>query len=228
MEDTTTDAATQDTGVVTDTTQPDEQPAEAVETPTTEPTELEEATEGEPASADTSDDDLSDYWAKKGIDITTPEGQAKAAKSYREAEKAMHSKSAEASQLKKAATDLPVNGEDDRIARLEIKSEIRDWQIENGIKPGDPKDIKMGNFLEANPAKKLALQYGVLSLDEIYTLSGADKIGQPDPNALKSQGKEEALRQLANKQQAVSPKGSASTQTSDIKTLEERLADVKF
>jgi hypothetical protein len=230
MEETTTDAASQDTGVE-ETTQPDETQAEAVTTADSEPTqpEQEETVEDEPAEADTPDDDedLSDYWAKKGIDISTPEGQAKAAKSYREAEKAMHSKSQEASNLKKSLGDQPATNEDERIRKLELGLAVNDWKSEKGITKAQ--DDAMGEYLVSNPQKNMALQYGILTLDDIYAMSGAYKVGQADPATIKSQGKTEALRQLANKQQAVSPKGSASKPSgNDIKSLEEKLADYKF
>jgi hypothetical protein len=227
MDESTTDAATQDPGV-TEVTQPEEQPAEAETTPTSEPKQPDEPAEGdEPDQASDNSDDDSDYWTKKGIDISTPEGQAAAAKSYREAEQALSRKAQEASQLKKSIGDIPTTDGDERMRKLELTVAASEWKASKGLTT--EQDSKMGEYLQANPQKLDLLKYGLVTLDDLYVMSGANSIGQPDPAALKSQGSKEALQTLANKQRATAPKGGASKPAgNDIKSLEERLADVKF
>lgn len=206
MEETTTDAATQDPGV--ETTQPEEQPAEAVTTADSEPTlttEPDNATD-EPASADNSDDDVTAWAANKGIDLSTPEGQAKALKSMRESEKMMHQKAASESELRKQIEQIPVGTDDERVQRLETLYSVTQWKSDKQITP--EQDVKMGEYLNTNPLKKNMVMQGLLSLDEVYTLSGANAT---NPSVIKRQGGQEALERLASKQRVTAPQGGATT-----------------
>jgi len=215
MEETTTPAATQDPGV-DPTTQPEEQPAEAV-TPTSEPTPTDTPSE-EPAAADNpEDDDLSDYWSKKGIDISTPEGQKAAAKSYREAEKAMHTKSQQASELQKqmAAQPLEASSQDpmvqtalERAARAETTVMVAQWKAERGIT--HEQDVAIGQYIADNPEKGYLLKNGYLSLDDVYSMSG---VGKVDTETIEAKGGQKALEKLANKQRAAAVTGQATAPT---------------
>lgn len=233
MEDeTTTNAATQDEA---QTAQPpvSEQTAEAVQdTDQGEPTTTDQTDEGqsEPdqalaAEADNSDD-LSDYWAKKGIDITTPEGQAQAAKSYREAEKKMHQTTQQASELEKQMREQPVNvNADDELTRnlateviqMKRRDAIREFRDTSGIKPEQEqafsdflvKDAEQA-ALNGTYSKRDLINAGVLSLSDAFTLSG---IGAADRETIEKQGGQKALEQLANKQRAAAVTGSAVNTT---------------
>lgn len=209
---TTTEPATQEPGVEP-TTQPEEQPGAAVTTPEPEPTPttdpIEPTDPAGPAPADNPDDDMAAWAASKGIDLSTPEGQAKALKSMREADKKMHEATTAASNLQKQIEQSPAASNDERVQRLETAYAVNNWKQEKGITP--EQDAQMGQYLIDNPIKAKQLMNDLLSFDDIFTLSGAAKVGQSDPSDIKRQGGQEALEKLATKQRAAAPQGSAST-----------------
>lgn len=214
MTETTTEATTQEQAP--DAVQPEEQQAEAVQTPDSEPQQPTtpagdepEAPAAEPEKAElASDEDLTDYWSKKGIDISTPEGQLAAAKSYREAEKAMHDKAQKASELEKQIQGQPATNDDERVQRLELLYNANTWKQSNNITP--EQDDAMGSYLTKNPDKLALVKHGLLSFDDVLAMSGGSQV---DTVALKKQGGQEALETLANKQRTTAPKGGASTPT---------------
>lgn len=236
---TTPDADVAQAPVVPDaTTQPDAiQSDEAVQS-TDEPNNDSPAPE-EPAAnpTDNSDDDFSGYWSKKGIDISTPEGQAKAAKSYQEAEKAMHRKGQEASQLSKQLTTQPVEVDSDnplvqelasKVVTLERKQNIANFADE--VKLTAAQESTMAQYLADNPTKVQLVNGGYMTLQEVYSLSGA---ASPDPAALKREGGQAALQELADKQRATAPSGSAthssgSASDDSIDGLKAKLKGVTF
>lgn len=219
MDPTTTEPATQEPGVTP--TQPEEQPATAVTTPVTEPTPTtpsEPAEEPAPAENSQESEDPTAFWAKKGIDITTPEGLAKATQSYSEAEKRMHQTTQRSSELEKQLTQSPyeqVSNDPtaqkalETAAAVQMELQVERWKSTNSVTP--EQDVAMGEYLKNNEDKAYMLKNGYLSLDDIGAMSGAFK---QDTEALKSVGKKEALESLANKQRATAPKGSASVATS--------------
>lgn len=212
-ETTTPEAPVTEAPVETPVEPIEQQPEEAVTT-TTEPTPTDPPTEG-PAPADNpEEDDLSDYWSKKGIDISTPEGQAKAAKSYREAEQAMHRKNQEASELSKQLTDQPVHVDSDdplvqqlanKVVTLERSQNVAKF-VDN-VKLTSAQEQVMSEYLTQNPQKVQMVNAGLMSLEDVYTLSGA---GKEDPTSLKQAGRAEAIQELADKQRATAASGSAS------------------
>lgn len=216
MEETTTDAVVQETGA--DYAQPEEQPAEAVQTPDSEPQQQDESEDtGEPAQPDnSSDDDISDYLSKKGIDLSTPEGQAALAKSYREAEKALSRKAQEASELRKSLVDQPVTVESDNPLVQSLAEEVvtmkRQQNIDQFVSEVNlsaDQEAKLAEYISTSGKAEL-INGGYLTLKEAYQLSG---VGNVDPSQYKKQGSQEALQQLANKQRATAPKGNASNNT---------------
>ena len=217
MDESTTDAATQDTGAEV-TAQPEEQLAEAATTDSESTTTTDQQTEEETVEETTTsdDDDLTDYWAKKGIDITTPEGQAKAAKSYREAEKAMTQKAQQASALEKQVNAQPLDVDTDnelvrqaleKSNKLETTMAIREWKQTNNITP--EQDEALGQYVVSNPDKAYLLKNGYLSYDDILSMSG---VKNQDFSEAKKQGSREALQDVANKQRTTAINGSASQQ----------------
>lgn len=203
----TTEADLQETQALD--AQPVEQPAEAEQTPDSEPQQEEQEESEAPAETDNADD-LTTWAQSKGIDLSTSEGQQKALKSWREAEQAFSRKAQEASQLKKSIGDQPAGDDESWRRRIELSMQVNDWKDAKGI--SSEQDRLMGEYLTNNPQKNLALQYGVLTLDDVYAMSGAATMGL-DPAAIKSQGGKEALQQLANKQSATAPRGNASSNT---------------
>lgn len=209
MDETTTDAATQDNQGVDTTTQPVEQPAEAVQTadgePTTTTTEPTDTSSDEPANADNSDDELTAWASKKGVDLSTPEGQTKALKSWREAEKKMH-ESRQQTSVTEAAIGSQATADGSSNTDLIVSSMI--WKQNKSVTP--EQDTAMGEYLTQNPLKLEMLKQGLTTFDEIFLLSGA---GQVDVSTAKKEGGKAALETLANKQRATSPTGNASMAT---------------
>lgn len=224
MDETTTEAALQDKQA--QDAQPVEQSAEAVTTTPSEPPATDQDSEAPAATADNADE-LSDFWAKKGIDISTPEGQAKAAKSYAEAERAMHAKSQQASELQKQMASQPIEQQSqdpmvqealERAARAETATLVSQWKSEKGITP--EQDQAIGKYVEANPDKGFLLKNGYLTLDDIYAMSG---VGHRDTAAIEAQGGRKALEQLANKQRSTAPQAAAASGSASGSTAEDDL-----
>jgi hypothetical protein len=239
MEESTIDAATQDPGVVP-TTQPEEQPAETVQTASESPETTTESTDQETVEETTTSEDDFDYDAwlkKKGIDPSTPEGRVQVAKSWREMEKKMHSTTQTASELEKQistqATVDPDASEAQRAlaiaTQLQNKAVIETWKAQNNI--SHEEDKAMGAYAKANPKTAELLTSGLLTLDEFRAIAVPAK--PVDTTAIKKQGGQEALEKLANKQRATQPIGGAATPSSptsddSIEGLKSRLAGVKF
>lgn len=217
-EQTTTDAPVQEQAP--ETAQPEEQHAEAVTTDNSESTtttdeERAEATQEPEQSDNSSGDDLSDWATKKGIDLSTPEGQAKALKSWREAEKAMHQSTQRSSELEKQlnaagfdqySDDPTAQGAYELAKATQLELQVERWKQSQGITP--EQDVAIGNYLQENPNHAYMLKNGYLTLDNIAAMSGALK---QDSAAIKQQGSRETLEKLATKQQASSIPSSAST-----------------
>lgn len=211
-EETTTvvDTPAQDTGV--EYTQPVEQEVEtAVETTT----DTNDNSEDEPTPVDNSaEEDLSEWASKKGIDLSTEEGQAKALKSMRESEKAFHAKAQQASELERSLTapQIDSNATDAQQAlaiasQLQNEKIIREWKDSNNVTPDE--DNAMGEYAKANPRAAQLLMDGQLTLDEFRAIAvPAQKI---DREAIRKEGGQEALQKLANKQLATAVKGGASS-----------------
>lgn len=181
--------------------------AEAVETtePTQEPAEAEaEAPETtEPAKADNSTEE----WLKnKGIDPKSPEAIEKVAEMARNAEKAMHEKANKASELEKAldegitqeAVDTGFNDEE-RLDLVRIKTKLSVREFFDANPQAKPYEQAMITELRNKP-------HLAGDLESLYALA-AVKSGTLDE--VKSQGKREALTDLAQRQQAAVPRGNA-------------------
>lgn len=203
MEEITTTEAPVDAGVVE--TQPVEAVAtEAVETPTTQP-------EGQTEQVEPTQVDELDTWAKaKGLELDS-DNTRKAAKMAREAERAMHEKARKASELEKsfvAQSDeiaeqvAESTGQDPetikRLQRIEVKEAVRDFWDSN---PDARKyEADMVKLVAERP--HLAGDLDALYATAVIMSGGLD--------AVKSQGKREALESLAQKQQATAPMGNAT------------------
>ena len=237
MTETTTPDAPEIEAPVIETAQPTEQEQPEAVTTTEEPNSTDPSSDA-PAPADNAEEeDLADYWSKKGIDITTPEGQRKAAQSYREAERAMTRKSQEASKLSQQLTEQPVEELSTDPLVQELANEVVTMKraqmassFRERVNLTADAEQKMATYLTENPQKIQLVNAGLLSLDEVYSLSGA---GNQDPEVLKKQGGQQALTELAQKQRATAVKGAATTQATkssgdSLSDLEERLASVTF
>jgi hypothetical protein len=223
MAEETTTEATKDEGVL-DTQPVVEEQAEAVETPTeeTKTEEVEESQEQETKeTASAEDAQLAEFAKNKGLELDS-ENAIKAAKMAMNAEKAMHSKAQKASELEKVAKiadeQVPLDASQEvkdniRVRNLELKFDIQNWRMNNPDKA--QAEAEMVKVL-TDPNKKLLVQEGYLSLDDVYRLAKSD-----DTNAVKSQTKQETLKSLAQKQQAAVPTGNATTSDAPKRKFED-------
>lgn len=217
MEESTTNEVPQEVGA--ESAQPnleDYSPAETTDNELNETTDQPEVEEtGTPAPSDTNDP--TDYWAKKGIDISTPEGLAKATKSYQEAEKSMTQKAQQASELAKKINEQPLDVDTDNdfvrkalqeTSELKTTIAVQNWKAANNITP--EQDVKLGEYVTSNPDKAYLLKNGYLSYDDIYAMS---KVGVVDTSEARKQGGVEALQNLSSRQRANAPQGNAVNTT---------------
>lgn len=214
MDNDTTTEAPVESGATIQGVQVDDQGQAVAEPTETEQAEAEEqATEtpeqqAEEAPSEPSEDDQLAEWAeKKGLKLDS-ENATKAAKMAREAEKAMHQKAQRASELEKTLTsssdevaeEVAQNtGQDPellkRLQRVEVKESVRDfWDSNPEARQYEPKMIEE---LQRSPhlAGDLRALYAVVKANDL--------------EAVKSQGKREALESLAHKQTAAVPTGNA-------------------
>ena len=213
MDSSTTDAPVQEQAQDIPA-QPEEQHAEA-ETQTSEPTTTQEATQEASDNSQEPDFNATEYAAKKGVDLSTPEGQEKALRSMYEAERRMHQSTAKASELQKQLKDIPyeqVSSDPvaqqalERAASVELAMNVQNWTRDNNITP--EQDLAIGSYLTENQDKAVLLKNGYLTLDDIAAMSGALK---QDTTAVAQQASRETLEKLANSQRASSTTGNAST-----------------
>jgi hypothetical protein len=204
-EDTTTSAAT-DTGAET------AQPVEDATTEAVDNTEAstEQQTDETQASADDEDAQLAEWAKNKGLELDSDNAR-KVAKIAREAEKDFHSKRQKASELEKATETISdetaeasaqATGQDPellkRLQRVEVREAVRDfWNQPDIDRAYEPAMIEL---LKTKP-------YLAGDLDALYATAVMKSGGVA---AVKSQGKREALTDLAHKQQAAVPTGSAT------------------
>lgn len=212
-EKTTTDATVNDTGVSEETQPVQAEQAEAVQQQTTEsveqtdtPEQQEQTEKVEPSE----DEQLASWAEKKGLTLDSDNAK-KAAKMAREAERAMHQKAQRASELEKSLSNTSdqyaeqvaeQTGQDPellkRLQRVEVKEAVRDFWSQPGVdKMYEPKMIEL---LQEKP-------HLAADLESLYA-TAVLKSGKLD--AVRSQGKREALESLAHKQQAAVPTGSAT------------------
>lgn len=118
------------------------------------------------------------------------------------------------SELEKATNitqeDIPVDAtpqqvDDARIRNMELKMDIQNWKFRNSDKLA--LESEMVKVL-ADPTKKALVQGGYLTLDEVYNLAKANAPDNSD--AIRTEGKRDALEALAHNQQAAVPTGKAT------------------
>ena len=193
------------------------QPAEQQQTAavtTDEQQTTQQTTDGH-ANAD-NPDDVTAFLTAKGIDPTDPEALTKVAGMARNAEKLMHTKTQEASEIKKSLEGQPTakvsNNELEQalyeeVVNLKRTTAINDFKQRNSLTAGQ--EGQMAQYIADHPEKGRLVNAGALTLDDLYTLSGVNRL---DPAQLKGEGKKEALQTLANKQRTTAPVGHQVTQ----------------
>lgn len=219
-ETTTTDSTVNDTGVSEDTQPVDDsvEPAEqtATDVTTQDAPESDEPTEEAPASDD--DNSTAEWLKKKGVDPTSPEAIEKVAEMARNAEKAMHSKAQKASELEKAIdkgiteeAELAGITDTDRVDIARIKTKLTVREFFDNTPNAKPYEQAMIEVLQSKP-------HLAGDLDSLYA-NAVINSGNNPVDAAKSQGKREALANLAQKQQAAVPRGNAVNSASEVTAI---------
>lgn len=187
--------------------------AEAV----TEPSEASEDSETEESAATEPDDKLRKYAANQGIELDSPSAikAAQLAMKHQAAASRNYQKNSELEKATAAISDedatatAEATGQDPeylkRLQRVEVRENVRDFW-------GNPEhdqsfEAKMVEIVTQKPY--LAGDLDALYASALYQSGGVAQV--------KSQGKREALTDLAHKQQAAVPTGNATTQSSPKK-----------
>lgn len=196
--------AIDDQGMAISQAEDNEEQAPAVDATSEQQTE--EAT-NEPSEED---EQLAKFAANKGLELDS-ENARKAAKMAMNAEKLMHDKTKRASELESTMSTMSDESAEQianatgqnpeylkRLQRMEVKDSIREFWDSNP-------DARQYESEMADIAVNSGL-YG--SPEAILNASYAIALSKNSSN-IKSQGKQEALKSLAQKQQAAVPRGSA-------------------
>lgn len=201
----------------------DAQPVAAEETPaaedtTTEPSEPpqggDDGVESPEQPQPTVDDKLQTYAKSQGLELDSPsaikaatiamKNQQEATRNYQRTNELEKATNITDEQIPEDVT--PQQSENIRIRKLELKYEASQWKQSNPDKAAlEPQMVKL---LTDDPNKRLLVQQGYLSYDDLYAIA---KGSTDDSATVKSQGAQAALKSLAHKQQAAVPTGNATT-----------------
>jgi len=199
---------TESAEAVTTTSEPEEQAAEATAEPESR------------AEVSSEDEQLAKFAQAKGLELDSDNAR-KAAKMAMNAEKLMHDKTKRASELERtmgqmsddSATQVAqATGQNPevlkRLQRMEVKDSIREfWDANPGARQYESEmaEIAQTAGLYGSPEAILKASYAMA------VSNNAD--------ILKSQGKQEALKSLAQKQQAAVPTGNAVNSSMTSNTI---------
>ena len=222
--------------VANDTTdeQAEEDNGSAVEA-TNEQTDSEEVANDEPAVESTdktqTGDAIDEFLAKKGIDPSDPNAIRKIADMYRNSEKLAYNKSQQTAQLQRQLaqqnqqTAVPDQEALNRVRSLEIQMGTKEWKSTHNLSADD--EQKMVEFInqpivdnlgnpKINPltgtpyTKGMLVNNGVLTLDDVYRLSGC---GVKQVDDLKANLRKEIENEMAARQAAKRPSSNATNST---------------
>ena len=215
----------------TTTEQAENMDGSAVEV-TNEQTDSQEEAIEEPAVTETQTGDaIDDFLAKKGIDKSDPDALRKVADMYRNSEKGFYNKSQEAAQLQRQLAQQRVPSvQPDQQALNEVRSmriemDTKEWKSKHNLSAEDeqkmveyvsqPLTDRQGNVVY-DPVtgvpltKGLLVNNGVMSLDDVYRLSGC---GVQKVDNLKQNLRQEVEKEMAARQAAKRPATKATDST---------------
>jgi hypothetical protein len=191
----------------------EEQAATAADATTTEPGKEQPGGQEETPATPTVDDKLRKYAESQSIELDSP-GAIKAAQVAMKAQAEATRNSQKVNQLEKVSTITPEQIVEDatpeqrdniRTRNVELQLETMRWRQEHADKPEVlAAEGAMADIILNDPKKRLLVQEGYLSLNDLYKLARDDSSA-----AVRSQGGREALEALAHKQQAAVPRGNA-------------------
>ena len=182
------------------------------------------------------DDDITDFLTKKGIDLNDPDAAKKVAKMYRDVEKEFYKKSQEKAQLEREMTRNSVG--ESAPADIRALAEVRAMKAEmdankwkQSVELTPEAEQKMVEYLAQpitdangdpliNPqngqimTKGLLVINGQLSLDDVYKIVGANTV---KTDSIRSELKEEIKKEMAARQASKRPtmQSSDSSQFGD-------------
>lgn len=198
-------------------TQPDEGgEAEAAGTPTETSPDTSETTADTSTAENQSNDEILSWAEKKGLEIDPDNpNEVKLARMQREAEQAAHAKFAEAKALRDEVKSTTTDISDDAID--ELRTEVRTLKAQNSIDSfyrdfPDAKDYdaEMAELVREDPNMLELAMAG--NLKPLYALAKLNKLDDAK-DELRRDGGREALKTLAQKQQATAITGNAVTST---------------
>jgi hypothetical protein len=211
--------------------QADNNDGSAVEV-TNEQTDSQEEAIEEPAVTETQTGDaIDEFLAKKGIDRNDPDALRKVADMYRNSEKLAYNKSQQTAQLQRQLaqqnqqTAVPDQEALNRVRSLEIQMGTKEWKSTHNLSADD--EQKMVEFInqpivdnlgnpKINPltgtpyTKGMLVNNGVLTLDDVYRLSGC---GVKQVDDLKANLRKEIENEMAARQAAKRPSSNATNST---------------
>lgn len=199
-------------------TQPEVGQADAADVSDTTDQSTETNSDDGEAEASQPDTEVIEWAKNKGIDLSESpsDRELKLVNMARNAEKAMHEKGKQASELQKTLTEEVNNLVDPNAdqmskiqtsqAMLELQLSLRNYYDENP--EARQYDGAMAELVAEDPRKAIGLiQAGGIEALHAYALRDSLKNGGTEQ--LKSEGAREALQQLAQKQKATAPRGNA-------------------
>ena len=192
-----------------------------------EATDKPAATENEAQTGDAIDE----FLAKKGIKSDDPDALRKVAEMYKNSEKGFYQKSQEKAQLERrlAESRIPEIRPDQEalseVRSLRTEMSVEKWKAGRNLSAED--EQKMIDYVQSpitdangnvqvNPqtgqpiTKGMLVLNGVLSLDDVYALSGAGKV---EVDSLKENLRKEVQKEMEARQAAKRPSSNATDST---------------
>lgn len=216
----------------TTTEQADDMGSSAVEA-TNEQTTSENEANDEPAATDNAQtgDAIDEFLAKKGIKTDDPDAIRKLAEMYQNVEKGFYNKSQEKAQLERKLAEARIPEiRPDQEALSEVRAmrtemSVEKWKAGRNLSAED--EQKMIEYVQSpitdangnvqvNPTtgqpitKGMLVLNGVLSLDDVYALSGAGKL---EVDSLKENLRKEVQKEMEARQAAKRPSSNATDST---------------
>lgn len=174
-----------------------------------------ETTEDAPTTEDKSSDEIIEWATNKGLEINPDNAnEVKLARMQREAEQAAHAKFAEAKALRDEVKSKTEYSDD---AFDELRAEVRTLKAQNSIgnfykeyPDASEYDAAMADLVREDPNMLELAMAG--NLKPLYALAKLNKLDSAKEE-LRQDGGREALKTLAQKQQATAITGNAVTST---------------
>ena len=219
----------------TTTEQAEDMGSSAVEETIEQTDSQEEAIEQPADSSDEEEtqtgDAIDEFLAKKGIKSDDPDALRKVAEMYKNSEKGFYQKSQEKAQLERrlAESRIPEIRPDQEalseVRSLRTEMSVEKWKAGRNLSAED--EQKMIEYVQSpitdangnvqvNPqtgqpiTKGMLVLNGVLSLDDVYALSGAGKV---EVDSLKENLRKEVQKEMEARQAAKRPSSNATDST---------------